>query len=102
MTTPTKPRLIDANTLLKSLDKQWMRDSYLNNERAEYIRQVMNAVHLAPTVETTDDVLARLPDWSVIQKRPDNYVATEDGREYVNASSPIEAVIRLEASINSK
>lgn len=50
----TNVRLIDANALLKSLDKQWMRDSYLNNERAEYIRQVMNAVHLAPTVDTAE------------------------------------------------
>jgi len=70
------------------------------------MQQVEELINSAPTVETTDDVLARIPYPCEIIKTVTNVGTRYFGKTVENQTkffdNPLEAVNKLEASIHSK
>ena len=96
MPTETKPRLIDANALIEELRSYWYEET----------SNAVFSVKSAPTVETTDDVLARLPDWTALQKSYKvvdwlDYLASSEMERWL-WETPLEAIKKLEESLNRK
>ena len=99
-----KVRLIDANALIEAI-MQEVNDSHA---RDEAIREIESA----PTVETTDEVFARLPERGFIWKRNNKEYWAWEMYENSNwdvsidfpqiGENPIEAVKNLESSLKQK
>ena len=94
---PEKVRLIDANAL-----KERMNSDFWSNV-ADLV-DALEIIDSAPTVETTDDVLTR------IGRHPTVFFGNDEWNAYVmqnlnqvcNWKTPLEAVTRLESSLNPK
>ena len=100
-----KVRLIDANALIEEM-KDLMDNDNEDDEWNKPLKFALKLINSAPTVETTDDVLARLPNGTTLQKSykvvdwPD-YLASSEMERWL-WETPLEAVTRLEASLNQK
>lgn len=103
---PERVRLIDANALLEAVSELKYEYSGCDDVRTwqSAILKAYLTVDSAPTVETTDDVLTR------IGRHPTVFFGNDEWNAYVmqnlnqvyNWKTPLEAVTRLEASINNK
>lgn len=119
MNTETKlPRLIDANAFIEQLKNEVIRLKKLNYEVSDVLHWIElseEIIQYAPTVETTDDVLARLSEkeWlTSLKKMWDEWVAryypTAEEMDFLTSptngfwNTPLEAIKKLEASINQK
>lgn len=82
-TETTAPRLIDANALIAKLEEN--QENYEQyREIVKGLQKAIDAIHSAPTVETTDDVLARIPKNCryTFEQRVDTFIVwTRDWRK---------------------
>ena len=104
----TVPRLIDANAL-----KERMNSDFWSN--AADLVDALEIIDSAPTVETTDDVLARIPkfpqrtDYQCLIFDRGNWIFSnaefKDNvyilRDFAYGRTPLEAVTRLEAALRA-
>lgn len=92
----TAPRLIDANAL-----KERMNSDFWSN--AADLVDALEIIDSAPTVETTDDVMARLPEQSTVRKTVMQFFAYEKKTFGKSAfgKTPLEAVTCLEAALRA-
>ena len=119
-TETTAPRLIDANALDIALRDAYYACDESKDHHDKFLMSWLNSarriLESAPTVETTDDVLAKLNDrtWEVILKNSFQesewiaryYPTIKESYEWLNSpengfwKTPLEAVKRLEESLN--
>lgn len=114
MKTPTSPRLIDANALMDALEKACEQSE---DDDEAWVCLALKLIESAPTVETTDDVtcsaatksaacfdgiMDKLPNTATVRKMNGRYVAYTFQSNNAYWKTPLEAITRLEASLNSK
>lgn len=102
-------RLIDANALSKQM--QSLKEKYTHKNELLYtveeqaIAEAMKLIDSAPTVETTDDVLKRVSTSHELELRFSKNWYWESWIPSIvleQWKTPIEAVTRLESSLNRK
>ena len=109
MNTETQlPRLIDANALKERISQRQrntFNDTREDESFSDYAwRVTYEEIDSAPTVETTDDVLkaiGRHPTLFLVNEKWNAYVMQNPSEVY-KGDTPIEAVKKLEASLNRK
>ena len=101
----TAPRLIDANALLEAMNIARKDRPDSPDDLSDYGFWIMDRIiQSAPTVETTDDVLkaiGRHPTLFLVNEKWNAYVMQNPSEVY-KGDTPIEAVKKLEASLNPK